>query len=461
MPTRIASGTAENVQTDLPATDDTSSPARARPAPYPTQKNGVSTFDASELQQLLSTDASSLDFFVTHQEATTALNKLEQLAPADFYKAMQSLGEGGQLATMLDKLEWEDQCRFLRVASEKGSVEARPEEKAKGPLNPPGQPKLYVMNRELPRCVNDLIHEHSKAQYGQFVRDYREYSARYEDAVSQCKSLREIQQLGRPASAYVAREYTAVGDRRSDAYDRDFSRLNNASELKPYLAVANRMSDLTGEVRDGAAWFEFKLETKSQDGVVHERNGRAGPNEPRTMTDAVGVELEYGEGEAKYKELSDGSTEATAAIPLGEVSLTMKRGAFDEAALELGPVKLTQETGGTALVELTALRLKDDGLELGSWAAGGVITREIRGGVRGKLEAGDVEVEGRIGVGVRGLREETVRRALSSSNDVFAPPKELEAHTAWQALPHQRRDELTKFGWTETDWKTALAGGAS
>ena len=78
-----------------------------------------------------------------------------------------------------------------------------------------------------------------------------------------------------------------------------------------------------------------------------------------------------------------------------------------------------------------------------------------------QLEAGDVEVEGRIGVGVRGLREETVRRALSSSNDVFAPPKELEAHTAWQALPHQRRDELTKFGWTETDWKTALAGGAS
>ncbi len=457
----LANRGTEPVPPDISPTDE-APPAVGTRAPSATT-NGVSTYDATELRRQLSTDVASLDFYVTQKEATSALNTLEQLPPADFYKAMKTLGSSGHLETMLDKLTWEDQCRFLKMAAAKGSVILEPERKQKGKLNPPGQPALYRMDRELPRCVNDLIHEHSKAQYGQFVRDYREYSARYEDAVSQCKSLRELQQLGRPASTYVAREYTAVGDRRSDAYDRDFSRFNNASELKPYLAVANRMSDLTGEVKDGAAWFEFKLETKSPDGLVREKNGRAGPNEPRTVTDAVGVELDSGEGKAKYKELSDGSTEATAAIPMGEVSLTMKRGAFDEASLELGPVKLTQETGGSTLVELTALRLKEEGLEvgLGSWAAGGVSTREIRGGARGKIEAGGAEVEGRIGFGVRGLREETVRRALSSSNDVFAPPKELEAHTAWQALPQQRRDELTKFGWTETDWKTALAGGVS
>lgn len=462
MPTRIASGTAENVQTDLPATDDTSSPARARPAPYPTQKNGVSTFDASELQQLLSTDASSLDFFVTHQEATTALNKLEQLAPADFYKAMNSLGEGGQLATMLDKLDWGDQCRFLRMASEKGSVETRPEEKAKGPLNPPGQPTLYVMKRELPRCVNDLIHEHSKAQYGQFVRDYREYSARYEDAVSRCTSLREIQQLGRPASAYVAREYTAVGDRRSAAYDRDFSRFNNASELKPYLAVANRMSDLTGEVRDGAAWFEFKIEKQTPDGLSTEDAGRFGAGQPAEEKRSAAMKLK-GPGFA-LKQSAEASTLSTKALGV-EGSVTTKEGTYAKSSLKAGPLKLINEKNGGAGVELTPLKYGQDGealkAELGSWAAGNTSAKDIRAGVRGKVEVDKAEVQLHVGFGVRGLREETVRRALSSSNDVFAPPKELEAHTAWQALPQQRRDELTKFGWTETDWKTALAGGAS
>lgn len=442
-------------QHDLPTPTPASGPAHAAPA-----RNDVSAYDATELRTLLSTDASRFDFFVTEKEAKTALSKLENLAPADFYAAMQSLAKGGQLETLLDKLSWEDQCRFLSMAADKGSLERTPATAGKGKLHPPGQPELFHMSREFPRCLNDLIHEHSKAQYAEFKRDYDAYTQRYQDALGKCGSLLEIQQLGRPAQAGVTREHVAIGDPLENAYAQDWGRFSDASPMRAYEAVANRMSELTGEKRDGTAWFEFKLE-RSVPLLTTELTGRLGPHE-HEVKEKVGVVAggELRGATVKVKTFSDKTDSVSVSGKGVEVSVTTSREeGYKKSSLKAGPVKVAHEKDGGG-VELTPFKVEagDNSAELGSWAAGNRKDAEIRGGVRGGMKVADVEVKGQVGVGVRVLREETVARALSSSHDVFKVPPELEARVPWRELDPARTKALEKFGWTEAHWATALGG---
>lgn len=448
---RVETSSVEHPQTEA-------APSGSAPPPPP-GKDGVTKYDPSELTALLSTDVSRFDFFVTGKEAKAALAKLEQLEPAEFYAAMQALSKGGQLETLLDKLSWADQCRFLALAADKGSIERTPAEPGKGPLDPPGQPALFHMSREFPRCLNDLIHEHSKAQFAEYTREYTAYSARYEEAVGKCTSLRDIQKLGPPAPIDVAREHVAIGDPLEDAYAVDFGKQRAPTPTHAYLAVADRMSELTGEKRDGAAWFEVKLEF-AYGPAVAEVGGRLGPHEQKLEKKAgvaVGGVLAPGlVGEAR--EMSDGSSTGTVVLGPVEASTTIKDGKAEKVAVGGGGAKVTLERGGAQLdLDLA----KSGPAKGGVWAAGNRKQAEVRAGLHGSVKVGDAAAKAQVGAGARVLREETVRRALSNSHDVFKVPPELEAGTKWSALPPARREALEKFGWTPDDWATALAGGAS
>lgn len=419
---------------------------------------------------LLETRASKLDFFVTESEAKQALDGLSKLTPEDFAAAVGELSSRGHLATMVDKLSWEDQCRFLAVAKEKGMLKREQGDHPTGLADPPAHPDLYEHDAKLPREVNDLIHEHSKACVSQYKAEYDAYEERFVDLVKAAKTPAEIRALGRPDSGHIAWELTDFRDPANSRYDRDWDSRMACSPFKIYQAVSARMSELSGERNDGSVWFEGKLEGKlgalsgevavvlppkpgaswiTATGAVA---GKRGPNGVETKVKTDGTVEHKAKGEAKGVKIE------------GKVARD-RDGSIREVTADAGPVGGMYHKEKGVGVRIAAVKAGDLA-EVGAKTYVNPTTAELRGGTyaKAKTPSGFAEVKAEANMAEKGLTPRSSARALAHLSGhregVLDTPEELEQGKSWASLSPQRKEFLQGLRWSKEEWTARLPAGS-
>lgn len=484
MPTPIGSRFQAHTPDDVPAPSHPSSGAPPVRSPQPARGSAVEASTDRppppaapsprldpRIETLLTTGAGRLDILVTEGEARQALELLRGLSDADFREAIAVLQSKGLCGVLVDHLSWSDQCQFLELASRAGVVEQERGEQPSGVANPPKHPDLYRQSAQLPRALNDLIHEHSKASVAEYKQAYDAYLGRYNDAVARCHSLQEIRALGRPAEPTGTWELTDFRDPRASFYQSDWSlSQSQSSPLGAYVAVAERMESLAGQRHDGSFWFELKLESQIS-GVALDVDVATGDpsRDVAKLTLGAAVPNLTGDTSVTAKAKLDGTREVSVGTKAGDVGLsatvtTDSSGKLKKAAATVGPVTVTGGEGtgqlGFVPVKFGAGEVK---AELGSVAALNREKAELKAGVTAKGKVGPL-LEGKlqVTVGMRGLSPAAARRALDGDSVFDRRLPELERGAPWSALPEARRQALEALGWNEAEWRTAQRelGGA-
>lgn len=475
MPTRIGSRSSAQPLDDAPSASPSSAPPPLRSvsvvetagergaAPLPGSAEPAARLDP-RLATLLTTDASRFDFFVTEGEAHQALEVLRGLSPADFHEAMSALQAAGLVDVLVDRLSWADQCQLLDVAARAGFVEREQGEKPTGPAEPPPHPDLYRESAKLPRALNDLIHEHSKASLAAYDVAYGAYLGRYNEAVGRCGSLQELRALGRPVAPTTTWELTDYRDPSARAYQEDWLHVSQSSPLAAYIAVADRMAELSGQRHDGAYWFEAKLESQISGVAVDVDVATGEPGRPAVkLNGGLAFPNLTGDTSVTAKAKADGTREVSAGTKLGDVGLsaTVATDADGNVKKLSGTVDLVTVSSGEGSAQLTIAPVKvgsgQTKAEAGSYAALDRTKAELRGGVSVKGRAGPL-LEGKlqVGFGMKGLSMATARRALGGDSVFDRRLPELERGAAWAELPAARQQALAALGWDETQWASAL-----
>jgi len=458
-------------------------PAEAPPEGLSQSAQGAVT----SARGLLETDVTRLDLVVTQSEAKQALAALAPLDKKDFAAAVQELSSSGHLATMLEKLPWEDQCRFLELAQEKGLVRRASGEQPQGVAQPPAQPSHYLHDAKLPREVNDLIHEHSKALVSQYKQEYGEYLDRFCALIDAAKTYAELRALGEPASGHTTWELYDYQDPMTDSYNRDWSASDGCSATRAYRTLSNRKAELEGERSDGSMWVEGKLEVQLDDWSAELNYAfPPKPGEPSANSVKVGYRTKNplpGERlpmpiEPSVKAKTDGSVEVKVATnrsavkgmenkPEAEVKVVVdSKGNVTEAAVDPGPVGVAYDAKKGVGVRVTVSKSANH--ELGSKAFVNPTTAELRGGVYGKLKASEsgvkVEIKGEGNVVVKGIPPKHAAQSLAhltgNREGFWSRPAELLDGVPWSGLSPQRREFLEGLGWTEAQWTKPRAEGS-
>lgn len=467
-------------------------PYAGSPSPQPeaTTSEGLSKSVQGALtsaRRLLESDVTRLDLMVTESEAKQALAALAPLDKKDFAAAVQELSSSGHLATMVEKLPWEDQCRFLELAQEKGLVRRASGELAQGVAQPPAPPSHYLHDAKLPREVNDLIHEHSRVLVSQYKQEYGEYLERFCALIDAAKTYAELRALGEPASGHTTWELCDYQDPMTDRYNRDWSASDGCSATRAYRALSSRKAELEGERADGSMWVEGKLEVQLDD--LSAEINYAFPPKPGE-TSANSVKVGYREKkplpggrlpmpvEHSVRARSDGSVEVKVATnrsavpalankPETEVKVvTDLKGNVTEAAVDPGPVGVAYDAKKGVGVRVTVSKSANH--ELGSKAFVNPTTAELRGGAYGKLKASEsgvkVELKGEGNVVVKGIPPKHAAQSLAhltgNREGFWSRPAELIDGVPWSSLSPQRREFLEGLGWTEDEWTKPKAEGS-
>ncbi len=431
------------------------------PSPRPATSSQADAAGLDDIKQLLSTDVNRLDFMVTEAEAKSALGALSRYSPNDFRAAVGELQRDGSLQTMIEKLPWADQIHFLEVANAKGYLEKEAGASVVGKCDPPRHPDLYREEAQLPRVVNDLIHEHSKAVVADYKTRYDAYVDRYSKAVNSCADLQQIRALGKPADPAPVWELSDHSDPGAKRYAADWNlSASESSPLHAYAAVSDRMQALQGERRDGSFWFEAKAEGQVM-GLAFELDVKTGDPSRETVkvNGGLAAKVELGKGSLTRREMLDGKSKSTVkAGSAFSASVTEKHGKVTGAsvnvALPVGPAVNAAVDDGRTRLGISPVQFSANGGrgELGSYAALDAQKAELSGGLRTKLAIGSTsDLEARVGFGEKGLSAAAADAAWRDEG-IFSRPPELEAKAAWSQLPEGRRSALSMRGWTDAEW---------
>lgn len=346
---------------------------------------------------------------VTDGHAKEALTALGTLAPRDFKLVMEKLGASGGLESLLSNLPAGGRSQFLSLAAAKGWVRGeagKPNPTTK--FDPPAGPTLYRMEPRLPACVNDAIFAESKSVVAKYRADFNAYLGRYEAAVKNTTSTAELAALGHPAQPSSDRLSIEPGLANEAQYRRDFGK-QYASRDRAYDAVSRRVSELTHERHDGAAWLEVNVELLPKDGPA-----------VAVKVDDQGVEVKKGvtmSGEA-------GGVEGRVTCLDGEVAI--KGGAGPgELEVKVKNRKLTEVSGKVDGPVVVEVGLERDGkatfglggkAESGHQAAEvGVFTTvspkdaELTAGISGEVKVNGHEAKVKVSVGYKGSPRSTGR----------------------------------------------------
>ena len=127
-------------------------------------------------------------------------------------------------------------------------------------------PRLLKNDRYLPTEVREAIHEQNLHNVCHYYRSYGEYIDRYAAAVLKAKSGEEIRAIGQPVDRKNMSEPGVMKSRGEVDYSRFTKDWYGAlsgfpTEARGYLAISDRMHDLTGAKRAGSVWFtsEFQV----------------------------------------------------------------------------------------------------------------------------------------------------------------------------------------------------------
>src|SRR5262245_55852261 len=187
----------------------------------------------------------------------------------------------GLLKKYIQHLDNDSLKAFLQKAVDSGYIKReRTPAAAPGKFNPPTVPGLFRNDRQLPVEVREAIHQENLNNAHGYYKSYEQYIGRYSDAVLQAKSGEEIRAIGAPAE----RKNLAEPGVTKSKSEMDYSRFTEdwygtlsgfPTEARGYLAISDRMHDLTGARRAGSLWltaeFQVGLE-KELDKVAFQPN---------------------------------------------------------------------------------------------------------------------------------------------------------------------------------------------
>lgn len=299
----------------------------------------------------------------------------------------------GSLARHLGEMSFDDQAVFLAFLEAKGVLTAIPAEGAVAAFEPPARPEMYENDSSLPKPLRDLVHAHNLVRAQDYCADFKGYLARYQAGVELCPDARSLREWGPPLAADVPVEVFTPRDVLAPGYQRDWLAVREfPSDARVHKAIADKLSDWSGEARAGTFFVEGDIEHQPFD-----------------------LKKQF----------------AKALTSLSPVNATAKEGAQEVTARVPAPYP---------------------GTSLSSYSHGSAETGRFGWGLQGAIKGGDLsEVTAKVGIGFVGLSRANANLAFNEVG-VFGTPPELSAGTPWKDLNPERKDTYRRLGWTEDEW---------
>lgn len=377
--------------------------------------------------------------------------RLETLPPADYRKMMERMERDGLLEKYVDTANPEASRAFLSQAERKGYVSSTPGEKASfAIIQPPEGPKLYRNDAGLPSCIRDTIHETNMRAAREYYGAHQAYVKQYAERVGEAKNPLDIRRLGEPRAPF------SLSEPGMDASHPDYKECRQSwtrnvkqtdSRNGAYVAVSNRMADLSGIQRPGTFWFKAEAELKAELGPLAFKVGGEVEATQYGKVDAKGT----GGAELELK-LKEGKESGSGF--LGKVAdKTAKVGAeFDTSGERKVYVGEPREKGTTEL-EMSAMG------PVGAYAVVNLKEGKYGGGVRAEVSLLDDKLKAQVGLGagMQGARLERAKDVASrEEGTLFGSLPELEQQIPWGRISPERRERMVRDGWTAESWAEAL-----
>lgn len=398
-----------------------------------------------EIQSSLKSDWK--DWAVTDGDVRRVHEQLEKLSPDDYRKMMKRMDGSGLLEKYLAEAEPSARGAFLAQAERKGYVSSSPGEKAAfAVVQPPEGPAFFRNEKTLPYPVREAIHGANVSAARGYYAAHQHYVKQYAERVREAGNPLDIRQLGEPVSPFSTSEPGMDSSHPDyDEFRRSWSRSVRATDTRSgaYIAVSERMADLSGIQRPGTFWFKAEAELKAELGpLAFKVGGEVEVTQYGKVTDKEkgGVEFQPLKGVQHGVELDTSGTQE------------MSDG-FEHEVVDGMKVGVGVEESGTVKMEMTAT---------GPVGVSSVVnTREGRFG--GGVSVGHTLIEDRaeakvgVGAGMQGARPERARDVASrESGALFGPLPELAQRTPWGQLDPKRRERMQRDGWTQESWAQAL-----
>lgn len=366
------------------------------------------------------------------KELSPALMALGPLDACELSHVMKQLDTDRLLGPALGALGDHERRALLEVLAAKGYLRAAGGSTATRPGEPPPRPELFFNDPGLPAPLREAIHHdavNAKATYG---REFGAYLERFQRAAQAAGTIDELRALGPPQSPQV---FSQPGLVRGSAQEAQWIDAYERVPLPPpperaFRAVSDRVSELTGRPRAGAAWLSLGLEAADL--------GKKG---------VLGGRLEAGRPGLIEREVVEHDGVAT---PIGKVSVDRDEGG------------LRSVRGEVAGMGMSASREKEVGLKVGVQKAGGVAAytwvnedrAELELGAQAGARLGQTRVEVHVGLGARGLTGAEAAQSVRTPGFFWAP--EREQGLRWDQLSPERRTLYERCAWTAEAWDRGL-----
>jgi len=382
------------------------------------------------------------DWAVTDADVRRVHEQLEKLSPADYRKMMERMERSGLLEKYLAEAEPSSRGAFLAQAERKGYVSSVPAEKAAfAIIQPPDGPVFFRNEKALPSPVREAIHGANVSAACAYYAAHKAYVKQYAERVREAGNPLDIRRMGEPVAPLSTSEPGLDSSHPDhDAFRRSWTRAVRATDNRvgAYVAVSERMADLSGIQRPGSFWFKAEAELKAELGPLSLK---------------LGGEVEatqYGKVTGKGKAGVDFEPMKGVTHGLG---LDTSGKQEDSSSAGFGAFGLGVDGSGTVKMEMAATGAA------GSYAV--VNTREGRFGggvsVKHSLVEDMLEAGVSVGAGMQGARPERARDIASREpGSLFGPLPELEQRTPWGQLEPKRRERMRRDGWTAERWAEAL-----
>jgi hypothetical protein len=377
-----------------------------------------------------------LDWSVSASDVKAVHTALGTLSPGAYRAALEQLERDDLLVVYVKKQDPDTRRAFLEQAESKGMLERRKGTTPAGPLGYPAEPDFFRNDAKLPESVRGAVNAHAMDVGIAFYRAHAEYIGRYVDAVNGAQSLQELRALGAPREALLRDNVLGISgkDPAGEAYAAAWRRAIGRPESlnRAYQTVNARHRELLGERVGGSLRLHGKAAVSSQGAKLSQElqvdtRGKSGVKAEQ------GVAMKGGRMGIEVMQDRAGKTKA-------------------EAKLDLGLVQLSADSEG---------RLKV-GVGLGKLAQGFVTLNqkkaEFGGGVSTELKSDGSKLGAEVGFNMKGSAADRVRESFDKDHrGVFDLPRELEAGTAWDALPEPRRAAYAREHWSREEWTQTLA----
>lgn len=399
--------------------------ADSMPSGSSTQREGgVDARRATERQLSDATRSinNALRGHVGSDDVDAVLAAIARLPAADARPLLEQLAASGGMDALHGAADEYQRRSLLDLLARKGMVAVEPGEVRSGHLDPPSLPNRYRAPNDAPECVRKMVESENVADQAEYQGAYREYAARYGEAVRAAATPEDLVRLGEPVCA------------------------NNEERDAVGMPWFQKLKELSGQAAPGTFYAYGKVEAQ------------------------LGVERVERRVDVRQDGLHDSGTERSLGLgikaPGGEVGAVADHdGKSPEVTVGVGPISVTvseeaveTEVGfgnkapdgyeGIAEAEVAAVsRVKKDG--------------SVEAGVKAGAKVLGQGVEAEVGAGASLATRQGIEDGRMTMTGFWDHMAMARNGFAWSRLPAQERAELERLGVTEKTWNAVRSESAA